>query len=184
MRNISRYLVLLLLSAAFFSIAIASDWPVKQHDIQKQLYTLPNLLKLQHQQFSKTNREYYEYIRTNSLSSGIDVINKHGTDPQQPHTSDEIYSIIDGVASLQVGSHQYSVQKGDVIYVAKNIPHHFFGVKKKLVVLVVMAPPEQTPNILFLHAKKLSNKEIAAVLNVNQSTVDSIIKKYDQLGHL
>lgn len=118
------------------------------------------------------------------MSSGVDVIPKNGTDPQQPHTSDEIYFIVDGSAKLRVGQQSLSVKMGSLVYVAKNIPHHFYNITHTLTVLVTMAPAEQTPNILFLHDKKLSNQEIATVLNVNLNTVDQIIRKYESLGHL
>ncbi|PHQ80623.1 MAG: hypothetical protein COB66_04330 [Coxiella sp. (in: Bacteria)] len=171
-------LLLLPLLGVFCSSALA------QRDLKQKIFPLNGLLALQHQQFKKTDREYYEFLRTGSMSSGIYVINKGGSDPQQPHTSDELYYIIGGRADIVIGHIRRTVKKGDVIYVAKTIPHHFYNITQKATVLVTMAPAEQTPHIILLHDKKLTNAQIADVLSVNIKTVDSIVKQYTKLGHL
>ncbi len=158
--------------------------PIPELKLQQRTFHLGHLLQLQNKQYKASNREYYEYLRTTSMSSGIDVINKGGIDPQQPHTSDEIYYIINGSGSIKIANQSRSVKTGDLIYVAKNIPHHFYDITAKLIVLVMMAPPEQTPNILFLYDKHLNNQEIANILNVDINTVSQIVKKYKELGHL
>jgi mannose-6-phosphate isomerase-like protein (cupin superfamily) len=173
-----RYLIGVILSFLCNVCAVAN--PVLQHKI----FHLNHLKILQSAQYKKTDREYYEFLRTGSMSSGIYVIPKAGTDPQQPHTSDELYYIIGGKADIKIAKKHYAAKAGDLIYVAKNIPHHFYNITQKATVLVTMAPAEQTPHILFLHNKKLTNAEIADVLDVDINTVNSIIRKYKKLGHL
>ena len=178
------FLNLAVILGVLASVQVVSANPLENTHPQQAVFHLNKLLVLQAKQFKKTDREYYEYLRTGSMSSGIYVINKGGTDPQQPHTSDEIYYIIGGQAKIRIADTVRSAKAGDLIYVAKNVPHHFFDITKKATVLVIMAPAEQTPQVLLLHDKGLTNQQIKNVLNVKRSTVNSIVKQYTKLGHL
>jgi quercetin dioxygenase-like cupin family protein len=63
-------------------------------------------------------------------------------DPQQPHSEDEVYYVINGRASFQAGSEQQLAGPGSLIYVERNVEHRFLEITEDLTVLVFFAPPE------------------------------------------
>ena len=46
-----------------------------------------------------------------------------GSDPQQPHTRDEVYVIQSGSASFVMGKDRWKVVPGEVILAAAGVPH-------------------------------------------------------------
>lgn len=85
---------------------------------------------------------YYEFLRQPSLSLGLYVLPAGGTDPQQPHTEDEIYYIIKGNAVLRVNQTDTPMLPGSIAFVAARAPHHFHSITDDLHVLVFFAPAE------------------------------------------
>jgi mannose-6-phosphate isomerase-like protein (cupin superfamily) len=65
-----------------------------------------------------------------------------GTDPQLPHTEDEVYYVVSGVAQINVAGEDRPVQAGSIVYVAANAPHKFHSIEQDLDVLVFFAPAE------------------------------------------
>ena len=47
---------------------------------------------------------YHEFLRADRLSVGLYVLEAGATDPQVPHTEDEVYYIVSGSAMVQVAS--------------------------------------------------------------------------------
>lgn len=62
-----------------------------------QAFDLAHLLEQQEQ----SNRLYLEFLRVSALSMGLYRLPAGSTDPQQPHTEDEVYYVTDGCASIQ-----------------------------------------------------------------------------------
>lgn len=91
-----------------------------------------------------TDQRYYEFLREDSLSLGRYVVPSGGTDPQSPHTEDEIYVVLDGRARIRIGDDEHPVQTGDVVYVEKHVDHRFVDIESDLDLLVVFAPAEGT----------------------------------------
>jgi len=85
---------------------------------------------------------YFEFLRVPDLSLGLYVLPAGGTDPQSPHTEDEVYYVINGKAMLKVGGEDRVVQTGSVVYVAKDVEHRFHSIKEDLKLLVFFAPAE------------------------------------------
>ena len=58
---------------------------------------------------------YLEFFtaETGTLSLGLYVLSAGDTDPQQPHTEDEIYYVVSGSARLQVGDEDREVKAGN-----------------------------------------------------------------------
>ena len=50
-----------------------------------------------------SGRLYHEFIRTHDLSVGLYVLPAGATDPQGPHTEDEVYYVVSGRATIMVG---------------------------------------------------------------------------------
>ena len=85
---------------------------------------------------------YHEFLRVPALSMGLYVLSMGGTDPQQPHTEDEVYYIAAGRGMIQVGEEQRAVSAGSVVFVPARVPHHFYSVEEELRILVFFAPAE------------------------------------------
>jgi quercetin dioxygenase-like cupin family protein len=96
------------------------------------------------QEHATLGKLYLEFLRVPSLSMGLYVLPAGGTDPQSPHTEDEVYYIVAGQATITVGDEEREVQPGSIIYVAANVPHRFHSIREELQVLVFFAPAEYT----------------------------------------
>ncbi|HXG25962.1 MAG TPA: cupin domain-containing protein [Candidatus Binatia bacterium] len=90
---------------------------------------------------------YREFIRSHDLSVGLYVLGAGATDPQGPHTEDEVYSVISGRARITVGDEDRPVQAGSVVFVGADVPHRFHDIEAELVVLVVFGPAEYTHRV-------------------------------------
>src|SRR5580658_7381655 len=89
------------------------------------------------------NKLYLEFLRVPTLSAGVYVLPKGGTDPQKPHREDEMYYVVRGRARMQVGPEHAEVRSGSVIFVEANVEHRFYDIEEELEVLVFFAPAEQ-----------------------------------------
>ena len=106
-------------------------------------FELADLLEAQ----GKGGRLYHEFVRTHDLSVGLYVLPAGGTDPQQPHTEDEIYHVVAGRARILVGEEDRLVRAGSIIVVGADVPHRFHEIEEELVVLVVFGPAEYTHRV-------------------------------------
>ena len=89
-----------------------------------------------------SSKLYLEFLKVPDLSMGLYVLPAGETDPQSPHTEDEVYYVVSGRAKILVAEEERDVQAGSIIYVAKNIAHHFHSIEEELKVLVFFAPAE------------------------------------------
>lgn len=103
-----------------------------------QAYELADLIS----QRANSNRLYLEFLKVPDLSLGLYVLPAGSTDPQSPHTEDEVYYVVSGKAQILVASENRAVQAGSVIYVEKNVAHRFHSIEEELTVLVFFAPAE------------------------------------------
>ena len=89
---------------------------------------------------------YLEFFMADAgtLSLGLYVLAAGDTDPQQPHTEDEIYYVVSGSARVQVGDEDREVKPGTVIFVETDAPHRFHSITETLTLLVVFAPPRRS----------------------------------------
>ena len=93
-------------------------------------------------QRTDSNKPYLEFLKVPDLSMGLYVLHAGSTDPQSPHTQDEVYYVVSGRAQILVAEENRAVQAGSVIYVAKNLAHRFHSIEEELTVLVFFAPAE------------------------------------------
>ncbi len=89
-----------------------------------------------------SNKLYLEFLKVPDLSMGLYVLPAGGTDPQSPHTEDEVYYVVSGRARIRVADEDRVVQAGSIVYVAKNMEHKFRSIEEELVVVVFFAPAE------------------------------------------
>jgi mannose-6-phosphate isomerase-like protein (cupin superfamily) len=93
-------------------------------------------------QRESNNKLYLEFLKVPDLSMGLYVLPAGGTDPQSPHTEDEVYYVVSGRARIDVAGEDRRVQAGSIVYVAKNVEHRFHSIEDELTVLVFFAPAE------------------------------------------
>jgi mannose-6-phosphate isomerase-like protein (cupin superfamily) len=88
-------------------------------------------------------KRYLEFLRVPAMSAGVYVLPVGGTDPQKPHSEDELYYVIRGWARMRVGAEDREVSAGSVIFVEARAEHRFHDIQQELVVLVFFAPAER-----------------------------------------
>jgi mannose-6-phosphate isomerase-like protein (cupin superfamily) len=98
-------------------------------------------------QLTASDRLYHEFIRTHDLSVGLYRLPAGATDPQKPHTEDEVYSVIRGRATITVGEEERPVTAGSIVFVGADVPHRFHDIEEELVVLVIFGPAEYTHRV-------------------------------------
>lgn len=94
---------------------------------------------------------YLEFLNCSTMSVGVYALAAGSTDPQQPHTEDEIYYaedeiyyVLDGRGRIRVGDDDLDVKSGSVIFVAAGQYHKFHSITEDLRLLVVFAPARGT----------------------------------------
>lgn len=85
---------------------------------------------------------YHEFLSVPDLSGGLYVLEAGATDPQSPHTEDELYVVMAGRSRIEVGGEIAPVGPGSVVFVAASVPHHFVDIEERLVILVAFGPAE------------------------------------------
>jgi mannose-6-phosphate isomerase-like protein (cupin superfamily) len=85
---------------------------------------------------------YHEFLSVPDLSAGLYVLEAGATDPQSPHTEDELYVVMAGRASVTVGDESADVAPGAVVFVGAGVPHRFTDISERLVLVVVFGPAE------------------------------------------
>jgi mannose-6-phosphate isomerase-like protein (cupin superfamily) len=108
-------------------------------DVMKS-YELAALLE----QHDAAGKLWMEFLRVPSLSVGIYRLPAGSVDPQQPHTEDEVYYVISGVASFTCEGETIAANAGSTIYVAAHAEHRFHDITEDLTVLVLFAPAEKS----------------------------------------
>jgi quercetin dioxygenase-like cupin family protein len=99
-------------------------------------------LKAIQQQQHALGKLWFEFLRVADLSMGLYVLPAGATDPQQPHTEDEVYYVVSGRGRIRVGAEDRDIQAGSIVYVAAQIEHRFHTIEEELQLLVFFAPPE------------------------------------------
>jgi mannose-6-phosphate isomerase-like protein (cupin superfamily) len=87
-------------------------------------------------------RLYHEFLTVKDLSAGLYVLEAGATDPQSPHTEDELYYVVSGRGAITVGDEIRDVAAGSLVFVAASIPHRFHDIVDRLEILVFFGPAE------------------------------------------
>ena len=87
---------------------------------------------------------YLEFLNCSTMSVGVYALAAGSTDPQQPHTEDEIYYVLDGRGRIRVDDDDLDVRQGSVIFVAAGQDHKFHSITEDLRLLVIFAPARGT----------------------------------------
>jgi mannose-6-phosphate isomerase-like protein (cupin superfamily) len=80
-----------------------------------------------------------DFLKVRHLEAGVLRLHPGQEDTQGPHDSDEMYFVIEGSGFIEVGKEKRPVKSGSVVFVPKDMPHHFYGNRDTLVVLYMFA---------------------------------------------
>jgi mannose-6-phosphate isomerase-like protein (cupin superfamily) len=72
----------------------------------------------------------------------IEIYAPRGTDPQKPHTRDEVYVVVTGRGEFLMGENRTRFAPGDVLFVPAHEEHRFESFTDDLVVWVMFYGPE------------------------------------------
>jgi mannose-6-phosphate isomerase-like protein (cupin superfamily) len=89
-----------------------------------------------------SGQRYLEFLSVPDLSGGLYVLDAGATDPQSPHTEDELYVVMSGRARVTVGDDVRDVRPGTIVFVAAGQVHRFHDIEERLVLFVAFGPAE------------------------------------------
>ena len=89
---------------------------------------------------SHRGERFVELFHHGTLS--IELYAPRGTDPQQPHTRDEVYVVAEGKGQFLNGGVRHNFGPGDVLFVPAGVVHRFEEFSDDLAVWVVFYGPE------------------------------------------
>ncbi len=72
----------------------------------------------------------------------VEIYAPRGTDPQSPHSRDEVYVVIQGRGEFVNGPAQTPFGPGDLLFVPAGVEHRFVNFTDDLVVWVIFYGPE------------------------------------------
>jgi mannose-6-phosphate isomerase-like protein (cupin superfamily) len=94
------------------------------------------------EKIKKSNSYFHTFINRESLATGVLVLQPGEEDTQVPHTSDEVYYVIEGNGFLKIKNTDYSVSQNKLFFVAKDVEHFFHGNTIELKVLYFFGGPD------------------------------------------
>lgn len=75
-------------------------------------------------------------------SLSVELYAPRGSDPQQPHTRDEVYVVVSGRGEFVNGPERHAFGPGDLMFVPAGVEHRFEQFSDDLAVWVVFYGPE------------------------------------------
>jgi len=72
----------------------------------------------------------------------VEIYAPRGSDPQKPHTRDEVYVVVQGRGEFRNGRDLDRFAPGDVLFVPAHVDHRFESFTDDLVVWVIFYGPE------------------------------------------
>jgi mannose-6-phosphate isomerase-like protein (cupin superfamily) len=88
----------------------------------------------------KEGERFVELFRHGSLSVELYAPREH--DPQQPHTRDEVYVVVQGTGRFRNGEERHRFAPGDLLFVPAGVEHRFEEFSNDLAVWVIFYGPE------------------------------------------
>lgn len=87
---------------------------------------------------------FIEFLRRDSLSMEVYRLPEGSEDPQDTHTEDEVYYVVEGEAKIQIADATHPVERGDIIFVEREVEHFFFDIEAEFITLIFFAPAQGT----------------------------------------
>jgi mannose-6-phosphate isomerase-like protein (cupin superfamily) len=83
---------------------------------------------------------YVELFQHGTLS--VELYAPRGRDPQNPHSRDEVYVVVQGSGQFQNGDVRHPFGPGDLLFVPAGVVHRFENFTEDLAVWVIFYGPE------------------------------------------
>ncbi len=83
---------------------------------------------------------FVELFKHGTLS--VELYAPHRTDPQHPHSRDEVYVVVSGTGRFFRGEDEVVFERGDVLFVAAGEPHRFVDFSQDFATWVFFYGPE------------------------------------------
>jgi mannose-6-phosphate isomerase-like protein (cupin superfamily) len=83
---------------------------------------------------------YVELFSHGTLSVELYAPREH--DPQEPHTKDEVYVVVEGTGRFRNGTERHRFGPGDLLFVPAGVEHRFEEFSDDLAVWVIFYGPE------------------------------------------
>ncbi|MGN6614566.1 MAG: cupin domain-containing protein [Candidatus Nitrosocosmicus sp.] len=80
---------------------------------------------------------FLDIMHTNSFDVGVLRLNPGQKDTQVPHSTDELYFVVEGEGFISIQGNDHKIRKGSCIFIPSKIKHYFHGNKERLIVLYV-----------------------------------------------
>lgn len=96
--------------------------------------------ELQRQLPGPAGERFAVALERGSLS--IELYAPRGSDPQQPHSRDEVYVVVSGRGEFVNGRERHAFAPGDLLFVPAGVEHRFEQFTDDLAVWVVLYGPE------------------------------------------
>jgi len=87
-------------------------------------------------------QNYIEVLSEDSMS--VELAQYPNPAPKHPHKEDELYYIISGSGTVQVGNETHDIDEGDVVYVEQGVEHDFFDIDDEITALVVFTSQQDS----------------------------------------
>ena len=81
------------------------------------------------------NSDFLNFFDLGHLQAGILRLKPGESDTQEPHSSDEVYLVLEGNGFIEIGKKGYSIKKDLFIYVPANVRHRFYGNTQEILVV-------------------------------------------------
>lgn len=88
----------------------------------------------------RTGERYVELFLHGTMS--VELYAPRGSDPQTPHTKDEVYVVVQGSGQFRNGDARHSFGPGDLLFVPAGVTHRFEEFTDDLAVWVIFYGPE------------------------------------------
>jgi len=81
------------------------------------------------------NSEFLSFFELEHLQVGILRLRPGEIDTQEPHSTDEVYLVLEGDGLIEIGNKSYDLNKDLFIYVPAQVKHRFHGNKQEILAL-------------------------------------------------
>ena len=85
------------------------------------------------------NSYFLDVMHTSSFEVGILRLNPGQKDTQGPHSSDELYFVVEGDGFIRIQGKDYGIKKGSCIFIPAETKHYFHSNKGRLTVLYIFS---------------------------------------------
>jgi mannose-6-phosphate isomerase-like protein (cupin superfamily) len=79
--------------------------------------------------------EFLNFFDLRHLQVGILRLKPGERDTQEPHSSDEVYLVLEGDGFIEIGKNAYRLKKDLFIYVPAKLSHKFYGNTQEILVV-------------------------------------------------